>query len=211
MSFLPDTPTLVAYLAACLVLFVTPGPDMSLMLARTIGAGRRAGIATVLGTSVGTLGHTLAAAFGVSALLAASATAFLVLKLVGALYLAWLALDALRHGSALRVRAERMQGGVWRTFWTGVGVNLTNPKVVLFFITFLPQFVRADAPNPTGQLAFLGVAFVGLTLPLGILLVLGAERVTGALQARPRVLRAMDWLFAGMFGAFAARILATAR
>ncbi|MFE1598573.1 LysE family translocator [Methylobacterium sp. ID0610] len=212
MTFLPETPTLVAYLGACLVLFVTPGPDMSLMLARTIAAGRRAGIATLLGTSTGTLGHTLAAAFGISALLAASATAFLVLKVVGALYLAWLAIDALRHGSALSVRPEaRVTGGIWRTYWKGVGVNLTNPKVVLFFITFLPQFVRADSPNPAGQLAFLGATFVALSLPLGLLLVLGAERITGSLQARPRVLRAMDWLFAGMFGAFAARILATAR
>lgn len=211
MSVLPDTPTLVAYLAACLVLFVTPGPDMSLTLARTIGSGRRAGIVTVLGTSLGTLIHTLAAVLGISALIAASATAFTVLKVVGALYLAWLALDALRHGSALTVRAETVRGGLWRTFCLGLGVNLTNPKVVLFFLTFLPQFVRADSPNPTGQLAFLGLAFVGLALPLGILMVLGAARVTGALQARPRLMRGIDWLFAGLFGTFAARILLTVR
>ena len=211
MSVLPDTPTLVAYLAACLVLFVTPGPDMSLTLARTIGSGRRAGIVTVLGTSLGTLIHTLAAVLGISALIAASATAFTVLKVVGALYLAWLAIDALRHGSALTVRAETVRGGLWRTFCLGLGVNLTNPKVVLFFLTFLPQFVRADSPNPTGQLAFLGLALVGLALPLGILMVLGAARVTGALQARPRLMRGIDWLFAGLFGTFAARILLTVR
>ncbi|WP_288580708.1 LysE family translocator [uncultured Methylobacterium sp.] len=211
MSVLPDTPTLVAYLAACLVLFVTPGPDMSLTLARTIGSGRRAGIVTVLGTSLGTLVHTLAAVLGISALIAASATAFTVLKVVGALYLAWLAIDALRHGSALTVRAETVRGGLWRTFCLGLGVNLTNPKVVLFFLTFLPQFVAADSPNPTGQLAFLGLAFVGLALPLGILMVLGAARVTGALQARPRLMRGIDWLFAGLFGTFAARILLTVR
>ncbi|MFH6782871.1 MULTISPECIES: LysE family translocator [Methylobacterium] len=211
MSFLPDTPTLLAYLAACLVLFVTPGPDMSLTLARTIGAGRRAGIVTVLGTSLGTLIHTLAAVLGISALIAASATAFTVLKVVGALYLGWLAIDALRRGSALTVRVETVRGGLWRTFCLGLGVNLTNPKVVLFFLTFLPQFVRADAPDPTGQLAFLGLTFIALSLPLGILMVLGAARVTGALQARPRLMRGIDWLFAGLFGTFAARILLTVR
>ncbi|MCF4126373.1 LysE family translocator [Methylobacterium sp. SyP6R] len=211
MSFLPDTPTLLAYLAACLVLFVTPGPDMSLTLARTIGSGRRAGIVTVLGTSLGTLIHTLAAVLGLSALIAASATAFTVLKVVGALYLGWLAIDALRRGSALNVRAETMRGGLRRTFWLGLGVNLTNPKVVLFFLTFLPQFVHADAPDPTGQLAFLGLTFIGLSLPLGVLMVLGAARVTGALQARPRLMRGIDWLFAGLFGTFAARILLTVR
>lgn len=211
MSFLPDTPTLLAYLAACLVLFVTPGPDMSLTLARTIGSGTRAGIVTVLGTSLGTLVHTLAAVLGISAVIAASATAFTVLKVVGALYLAWLAVDALRRGSSLHVRAETVRGGLWRTFWVGLGVNLTNPKVVLFFLTFLPQFVRADAPDPSGQLAVLGLAFIVLSLPLGILMVLGAARVTGALQARPRLMRGIDWLFAGLFGAFAARILLTVR
>ncbi|QRE75978.1 LysE family translocator [Methylobacterium aquaticum] len=211
MSFLPDTPTLLAYLAACLVLFVTPGPDMSLTLARTIGSGTRAGIVTVLGTSLGTLVHTLAAVLGISAVIAASATAFTVLKVVGALYLAWLAVDALRRGSSLHVRAETVRGGLWRTFWVGLGVNLTNPKVVLFFLTFLPQFVRADAPDPSGQLAVLGLAFIVLFLPLGILMVLGAARVTGALQARPRLMRGIDWLFAGLFGAFAARILLTVR
>ncbi len=211
MSCLPDTPTLLAYLAACLVLFVTPGPDMSLMLARTIGSGRRAGIVTVLGTSLGTLIHTLAAVLGLSALIAASTTAFTVLKVVGALYLAWLAIDALRRGSSLNVRAETVRGGLWRTFWLGLGVNLTNPKVVLFFLTFLPQFVHADAADPTGQLAVLGLIFIGLSLPLGILMVLGAARVTGALQARPRLMRGIDWLFAGLFGTFAARILFTVR
>ena len=211
MSFLPDTPTLLAYLAACLVLFVTPGPDMSLTLARTIGSGTRAGIVTVLGTSLGTLVHTLAAVLGISAVIAASATAFTVLKVVGALYLAWLAVDALRRGSSLHVRAETVRGGLWRTFWVGLGVNLTNPKVVLFFLTFLPQFVRADAPDPSGQLAVLGLAFIVLFLPLGILMVLGAARVTGALQARPRLMRGIDWLFAGLLDAFAARILLTVR
>ncbi|WP_298951082.1 LysE family translocator [uncultured Methylobacterium sp.] len=211
MSFLPDAPALAAYLLACLVLWITPGPDMSLTLARTIGGGRRAGIATVLGTGVGTLCHTLAAAFGISALIAASAAAFTVLKVVGALYLGWLAIDAIRRGSALTVRAERVQGSLRRTFWVAAGVNLTNPKVVLFFITFLPQFVRADAANPAGQLLFLGLTFVVLNLPLGLLLVFGAERITGALTARPRIMRAIDWTFAGLFGAFAARILMTSR
>jgi threonine/homoserine/homoserine lactone efflux protein len=211
MSFAPETPTLLAYLAACLVLFITPGPDMSLMLARTIGAGRRAGLATLLGTSLGTLVHTLAAAFGISAIIAASATLFTILKVAGALYLAWLAVDAIRRGSALTVRAAPVRTGLWRTIWLGIGVNLTNPKVVLFFLTFLPQFVQADARNPAGQLAFLGFTFVALTLPLGALLVLGAARITASLQARPRLMRGIDWVFAGLFGTFAARILMTAR
>ena len=212
MSVLPDLPTLLAYSLACFVLFITPGPDMSLTLARTLSGGRPAGLATMLGTNVGTAVHTLAAALGVSALIAASATAFTVLKVVGALYLLWLALDALRHGSALQARPSGSGGAPrpWRSFLLGLTVNLTNPKVVLFYVTFLPQFVAADDPNPVGELVFLGLYFVlGFNLPLGILLVLGAERVVTGLKARPRIMRAIDWVFAGLFGAFALKILST--
>src|SRR3712207_5885280 len=134
MTFLPDPSTLLTYSLACFVLFITPGPDMSLFLAKTIAGGRRAGMASMLGAMAGCCGHTLLAALGLSALLAASATAFAALKVVGALYLLWLAVDAIRRGSALNLRAER-EGEVsfWGTFWLGCGVNLTNPKVVLFF------------------------------------------------------------------------------
>jgi len=210
MAFLPDASTLAAYSLACLVLFITPGPDMSLFLAKTMAGGRRAGMASMLGAQAGCCAHTLLAVLGLSALLAASATAFLVLKIVGALYLLWLAVDAVRRGSALSLTAER-RGAVpfWPTFWMGFGVNLTNPKVVLFFVTFLPQFVSADDPHAADKLLFLGFYFVALTLPLCAALVLGAERVVALLRAKPRVMRAIDFAFAGLFGAFAAKILMT--
>jgi len=123
MTFLPDATVLVAYSVACFVLFITPGPDMSLFLAKTVSGGRKAGIAAMLGAQAGCCVHTMLAALGLSALLAASATAFLVLKLVGGLYLLWLAVDAIRHGSALNVRREAgTEVSVWRTFVLGVGV-----------------------------------------------------------------------------------------
>ena len=209
MTFLPDATVLVAYSVACFVLFITPGPDMSLFLAKTISGGRKAGIAAMLGAQAGCCVHTMLAALGLSALLAASATAFLVLKLVGGLYLLWLAVDAIRHGSALNVRREAgTQVSVWRTFVLGVGVNLTNPKVVLFFVTFLPQFVSAGDPYAAQKLVFFGLYFVLFNLPLCALMVLGADRVLALLKRRPRVMRAIDYVFAGIFGAFAVKILA---
>ncbi|MFL4988779.1 MAG: LysE family translocator [Microvirga sp.] len=209
MTFLPDATVLVAYSVACFVLFITPGPDMSLFLAKTVSGGRKAGIAAMLGAQAGCCVHTMLAALGLSALLAASATAFLVLKLVGGLYLLWLAVDAIRHGSALNVRREAgTQVSVWRTFVLGVGVNLTNPKVVLFFVTFLPQFVSAGDPYAAQKLVFFGLYFVLFNLPLCALMVLGADRVLALLKRRPRVMRAIDYVFAGIFGAFAVKILA---
>src|SRR5690606_24971673 len=116
MAFLPETSTLLAYSLACFVLFITPGPDMSLFLARTLAGGRRAGMASMLGAMTGCCFHTLLAALGVSALLAASITAFTILKVVGALYLLWLALDAVRKGSALQVRSEaKVEVSFWKT------------------------------------------------------------------------------------------------
>ncbi|WP_342360250.1 LysE family translocator [Terrarubrum flagellatum] len=210
MNFIPDASTMLAFSIACIVLFITPGPDMSLFLARTIAGGRRLGIASALGANVGCIVHTTLAALGVSALIAASTTAFLVLKVVGAGYLLWLAFDAIRNGSALNVREGLgVDPSAWRTFLTGIAVNLTNPKVILFFVTFLPQFVDAHDPHASDKLLFLGLFFVMTNIPLTILMILGAERLVNGLKQRPAVLRAIDYIFASVFGVFAARILMT--
>lgn len=210
MTFLPDLATLMAYAVASVILFATPGPDMSLFLARTIAGGRGHGMASVLGANLGCLVHTLAAAIGLSALIAASTTAFTTLKIVGALYLLWLAVDALRHGSALSVtEGAPVPPSIMRTFLMGVGVNITNPKVILFFITFLPQFIDVSDPHATGKMVFLGIFFVVINIPFSILMILGAERLVGYLKSRPTVLRALDWTFAGFFGFLAVKILAT--
>lgn len=209
MTFLPDTSVLLAYTLACFVLFITPGPDMSLFLAKTVSGGRKAGMAAMLGAFAGCVVHTMLAALGLSALLAASQTAFFVLKVVGGFYLLWLAVDAIRHGSALNIRSDaRAELSVWRTFLLGLGVNLTNPKVVLFFVTFLPQFVSPSDPFAAQKLLFLGLYFTFINLPLCALLVLAADRVIALLKTRPRVMRGIDYAFAGIFGAFAVKILA---
>ncbi|MBM6594059.1 LysE family translocator [Microvirga pudoricolor] len=210
MNFLPDTATFLTYSLACVVLFITPGPDMSLFLAKTMSGGRKAGIAAMLGAMAGCCVHTLLAALGLSALLAASATAFTVLKVVGALYLLWLAFDAVRNGSALNLKDQaRTEVSFWKTFMLGVGINLTNPKIVLFFVTFLPQFVQAGDPYAPEKLVFLGLYFVALSIPLATLMIMGADRVIAALRHRPRIMRGIDFTFAGLFSAFAVKILAT--
>lgn len=210
MDFLPDAATLLTYSAASIALFITPGPDMSLFLARTMASGRRAGIASVIGANLGCVIHTFLVAFGISALVAASHTGFLILKVVGAGYLLWLAVDAMRHGSSLNVGAvERKNVSTLSSFLMGVSVNMTNPKVVLFFITFLPQFVSANDAHVTAKLIFLGLYFVVINIPLSIAMIWGAEKLVTWLKTRPRVMRGIDFTFAGVFAFFALKIALT--
>jgi threonine/homoserine/homoserine lactone efflux protein len=210
MTFLPDTSTLLAYSLACFVLFITPGPDMSFFLAKTMQGGRKAGIAAMSGASFGNLVHSLAAAFGLSALIAASATAFTIVKVIGALYLLWMAYDAIRHGSALHIeRSNADELSVSKTFLQGLGVNLTNPKIILFYLTFLPQFVAATDPFAQSKLLFLGIYFVVFALPLAVMLILVAERFIETMRSNPKLMRAIDYSFAGIFGFFAVQVLRT--
>jgi threonine/homoserine/homoserine lactone efflux protein len=210
MFFLPDPSTLAAYTLASILLFVTPGPDMSLWLSQTINSGRNAGLAAVAGTNLGCVIHTLLAAFGLSLLIAASHNGFLLLKIVGAGYLLWLAFDAIRKGSSLNVASSSVKSiPLLKSFMLGIGINLTNPKVVLFFITFLPQFVSASDPHVTSKLLFLGLYFVVINIPLSVLMILGAEKLVVWLKQRPRVMRSIDYTFAGVFAIFALKIAFT--
>ena len=209
MEFIPSFGVLTAFTLAAFVLIVTPGPDMTLFLSRALTQGRMAGFAAMLGATAGIIVHTLLAAFGLSALLAASPNAFLAVKIAGAFYLVWLAVQAIRHGSALTLEQSvtTLRQPLLRTWLTGVGINLLNPKIVLFFVTFLPQFISVDDPAAAGKLTFLGAYFIVLSVPLTGLMILAADRFSAALRSNPRVTRMIDWLFAGIFGAFAVRIL----
>lgn len=208
MSFLPAPDILVAFTAASVLLILTPGPDMTFFLGQTLTAGRARGFAALTGAMTGLCVHSMLAAFGLSALLVASAEAFAILKIAGVAYLLWLALQAIRRGTALTLAqdAARPQS-LWRVFLTGAGINLLNPKIVMFFLTFLPQFVSASDPQASGTLFFLGLYFIVLCVPICIPMILMANRFTGALRRSPRIMRAFDWLFAGLMGAFAARLL----
>jgi len=168
------------------------------------------GFAAMVGASAGMVVHMTLAAFGLSALLAASATAFLILKIVGGLYLLWLAYGALRHGSAFSVDRESVpQQTVRATILTGVGINLTNPKVIVFFVTFLPQFIDAGDPNASGKLLFLGILFLLIGIPTNAFIVVIAERVTGFMQSSPRAMRYFDYGMAGIMSAFALKLVLT--
>lgn len=212
MNFIPEISVLIPYLIGVLIITLTPGPDMTFFLSRAISQNVPAGIAALLGASTGILIHTLLVALGLSALIIASPAFFTALKIIGALYLAWLAYQSVRHGSVFELNQEKKKPRtLFRNWVQGLGINLLNPKIILFFMTFLPQFVSASDPNATGKLFFLGGLFVVMTLPILIPFILAAGKFANWLQSNRKVMRIMDYAFASVFGAFAVRILMTER
>lgn len=208
MSFVPDFTTIAQFAVATFVIAITPGPDMTLFVGRALAQGRAAGFACMFGAMTGILVHTVLVAVGLSALIVASPAAFLALKVFGAGYLVWLAWQAIRHGSAFSPEA-RADGGrsLVKNWATGLGINLMNPKIILFFMTFLPQFVSSDDPDASAKLLFLGVLFIPLALPITVPMVIAADGFAKLLRKSPKVTRVVDYLFAGVFSAFALKIL----
>lgn len=175
LDFIPDWSRLLPFLVAGLSLNLTPGADMTYVLARSAGQGRGAGVVSAFGVSAGSLGHSLLAAVGVSALLASSATLFSAIQYGGAaflLYLAWKAWRGARQPLALQARPAASLG---RIFLEGAWTNLLNPKVALFILAFLPQFVDPAQGHVIGQMLFLGLLFNigGTTVNLVVALVVG--------------------------------------
>lgn len=209
-SFIPEWTIVLQFSIATFVIAITPGPDMTLFVGRALSQGKAAGFACMTGAMTGIVIHTSMVSLGLSALIVASPEAFFVLKVVGAGYLVFLAWQALRYGSAF---SPEMRGGrdrsLFRNWATGLGINLLNPKIILFFMTFLPQFVSPSDPSAPGKLFFLGLLFIPLSLPVTIPMVLAADRFAGLLRRSPKVTRVVDYLFAGIFSAFAVRILMT--
>ena len=206
--FFPSPSLAAGYCIACLLLAATPGADMAVFLSRTLAGGRMQGFAAQAGANVGLMLHTVAAALGLSALLAASAEAYQAVKIVGALYLLWLAFHALRHGAALKLQAGgRASGGIRAAFLNGLLINLTNPKIVLFFVTFLPQFIDARDVHASLKLFALGFGFIVVTTIVNAIIILVAARFVSAARGNPRALRGFDVGFAALMSAFAARLV----
>ena len=189
--------TLALFTSASLLLAVAPGPDNIFVLTQSMVRGWRVGLIVTLGLCTGLIVHTAAVALGVAALFQASALAFNLLKFVGAAYLAWLAWGALRAPASVHeappggAAAAGGNGGALRMVGRGVVMNLTNPKVLVFFLAFLPQFADPARGAMGGQLMVLGLVFIVATL-----LVFGAiacfSGVFGSLLLRSP--RAQQWL-----------------
>jgi threonine/homoserine/homoserine lactone efflux protein len=182
-----DPNLLLAFLLACVVLIVTPGPDMAFVLGQTLGGGRRRGWAATAGIYTGVLGHVALAVLGVSALLTTAPGLFRAIQLAGAAYLLWLGFGAVR--AALRpgpAGAAAQPVPPRAALRQGIITNLLNPKVGLFFLAFLPQFVDPGRAPAWLQMLLLGVMLPLLALPFYALLIAAASRIARGLGAAQR-------------------------
>jgi threonine/homoserine/homoserine lactone efflux protein len=200
---------LVGFAMACVVLNLVPGPGMLFITAHGIAGGRRAGVIAAAGMASGTVVHTGAAALGLGALLRVAPFALDTVRILGALVLMYLAVSALRsadgRGPAIPRRSLR------RTYWSAVLTNLANPKVVLFFLAFVPQFVTSGGWSPTAQITVLGGVLVVIGLVLDCVIGLASGTFAAMLARRPAVRRWLRRVSAAVFGGLALRLLADAR
>jgi threonine/homoserine/homoserine lactone efflux protein len=206
----PGAATILLFLGASLPLVLAPGPAVAFVLATSLRTGRRAGLAAVAGVETGYLVHVAGAVAGVSAVIAASATAFTAVKVAGGLWLLWLAWRAWRsreHGTVAEVAGR--PGGGQRSYRRGLLVGASNPKTAVFYLAFLPQFVRADAGPVPVQLLVFGLLFLALaTVSDSCWAIAGA----GLARTLPRLrLRVLDRISAGVFTVLAAVTLTARR
>ena len=197
------THDLPLFIVTAFVLYATPGVDMLFTLSRTLQHGWRIGLAAALGITAGCVVHTIAAALGLAALLAASALAFTAIKWLGAAYLLWLALGMLRAAvnAAGPALAASSPAPLARVFAQGFLTNVLNPKVALFFLALLPQFIAADAPDKAVAFLFLGAVFIagGAVFLIALVALAHRMRAFGAGRVTRRVLNAIGGvLFAGL-------------
>jgi len=172
---------------ATLILNLTPGNDVIYVVSRSAGQGVRAGIISSLGIMAGCLVHITAAAVGLSAIIAASATAFDIIRYVGAAYLLYLGIRTLlSKSSSFKIKGNMPSLSYKKVFWQGVITNVLNPKVALFFLAFIPQFIDAGAAHPQRQVLFLGVWFNVSGTVVNILYAVLFGRIGQWLSRHPR-------------------------
>jgi threonine/homoserine/homoserine lactone efflux protein len=202
---MPAPATLLVFALAASVLVAIPGPNHIYIVTRSIAQGRRIGLASALGVETGTLVHISAATVGLSALVASSAMAFNALRFAGAAYLVYLGVRAL-----LRDEAVELEGGgvaapsVRRAYLDGVLVNVLNPKVALFFLAFLPQFVDPARGSASTQILVLGLVVFVIATTSDVLYALAAGALGAWLRRRPGFARVQRYLTGCIYLALAA-------
>jgi len=203
---LVDPATLITYVAVVLGFVFIPGPATILTVARATSSGVRVGIATGAGIAAGDLIHTIMAIAGISAIIAASAVLFSIIKYLGAAYLVYLGIRAILDTSAVDLGTKGLPLSATKAFRQAILAEVLNPKTALFFLAFLPQFVRLENGSVVLQLMTLGIVFVLLGLVSTVVFALGTGRIGLLLRHNPTVLKWQGKVVGGIYCALGARL-----
>ncbi len=182
---MPTTETITLFMGAALALNVTPGPSIAYVMSRSFGEGQTAGLVSALGLGTGSLLHAIAATLGLSAVVAYSPMAYAVVKYVGAAYLVYLGVGLVRQRTALLVEVVPPRRSLRRVYWQGVLTEILNPKIALFFLAFLPQFVDPARGSVAGQTLFFGLLFHVTGVPINLLVAVAGSAIAAAFSRNP--------------------------
>lgn len=204
-----DLSLTLSFLAVSVLLTLAPGPDILFVAAQSVSHGRKAGILTALGLASGVIVHTLAAALGITAVLYNSAFAFQLIKYAGAVYLLYLAYQAIREGASPLTAAAPVKQKGFQLYRTGILMNVLNPKVSLFFLALLPQFVTHGTGDEPVQMMLLGVIFMVQAILVFSLVAVFAGLVGSKLLARPQTGKYVNYGKAVLYAAIGLRLALT--
>ena len=190
-------PDIGLFIAASALLAIAPGPDIIYVLTRGISQGPRAGFAAAFGFASGCIFHTVLAAVGIAALIRSSALAFDAVRYAGAAYLVWIGIQALRYRSSFSIEGAGDRRGLMTIFRQSVVGNMLNPKVTLFFLAFLPQFVNTQAGHVGWQMVLLGAVFMAITVLVFGAVALFAGWIGAWIRRKPAIGERLN-IFAGI-------------
>ncbi len=191
---------LLAFIGASVILTLMPGPDIIFVITLSITQGKKSGILTALGLVTGLIVHTTAAALGLSIILYESALAFQIVKYLGAAYLIYLGIIAIRerNKNALQINRNAKYENK-KLYRRGILMNILNPKVSLFFLAFLPQFVSADSSNVSLEMMFLGIIFMVQAIIVFTIVSILAHKLSEKIVKNPKVAKVINWVKASVF------------
>lgn len=190
---MPTIETIILFMAAALALNVTPGPSIAYVMSRSFGQGQTAGLVSALGLGTGSLLHAIGATLGLSAVVAYSPMAYAVVKYLGAAYLVYLGVGLLRQRIVVLADVPP-QLSLSRVYWQGVLTEILNPKIVLFFLSFLPQFVDPARGSVAGQILFFGLLFHVTGVPINMLVAVAGGAMAAWFSRNPLLERTRNWL-----------------
>ena len=201
-----DTSNFTLFIVTSIAVILMPGPAMLFVISNGLTRGAKASIAAAFGTTAGVFFHLFCAAFGLAVILKTSAMAFAILKFAGAAYLIYLAIKTLINKEEIVSGLDQSPKAGNSIFWQGIFINILNPKLPIFFLAFLPQFIDRDIASATSQTLVLGIIFMVMTIVLFIGYGMFASLLRQKVLDSPAILNAIKWCFASVFMVLGVRL-----